>query len=210
MIESQRTNDIRTPGKSDDADAIVRPGFDEFAGHLADGVDPRRGVAADGEILRQHRAGNIEHDHDVDPAGFDFGQAFAELRAGQRDDENGEREIEQTAHEFSRARAAPLAQGAQGRGRGKNERGGGAALAAQPGDQRDEEKEQKEPRMREGKTPGGVTGPEIKRVQARLLSRSGSLPRAADRLSAGRRLVAREFDQIAAIQEIAQERLFVG
>ena len=42
VIQRHRAHDIGPAGKRDDADAIVRPAFDEFARHLADGVDPGR------------------------------------------------------------------------------------------------------------------------------------------------------------------------
>ena len=90
---------------------------------------------ADREILGQHRAGNVEHDHDVDPARFDLGQALAELRPGERENQNGERKIEQAMHDAARARSAALAERAQRRGRGKDQGGRRAALTAQPGQQ---------------------------------------------------------------------------
>ena len=103
VIERQRTHHIRPPGEGDDPDAVVRPGFDELSRHFADGVNPRRRIAADREILGQHRAGNVEHDHDVDPARFDLGQALAELRPGECENQNGEREIKQAVHDPARA-----------------------------------------------------------------------------------------------------------
>ena len=90
MIQRHRADDIGPAGKSNEADAIVRPTFDELAGYFANGVKARRAIAADGEIFRQHRARNIEHEHDVDPARLDLGQTFPELRPRQRNDENGE------------------------------------------------------------------------------------------------------------------------
>ena len=87
VIERHRADDVRPSGKGDDADPVVRPALDEFARHLADRVDAGGLVAADREILRQHRTGNIEHEHDVDPARFDLGQALAQLRPRHRDRE---------------------------------------------------------------------------------------------------------------------------
>ncbi len=52
-------------------------------------------LIADGEILRQHRARDIEHEHDVHPAGLHAGQRAAQLRPGQRHDERGHGEVSQ-------------------------------------------------------------------------------------------------------------------
>ena len=142
MIEGQRTNNIGPAGEGDDSDPIVRPAFDELSCYLANRIDPRRGIAADREILGQHRARNVEHDHNVDTARFDFGQALAELRTGERENENGEREIKQPMHDAARARSAPLAECPQARGRRKDQRGCCAALSAQPREQRHEEQKQ--------------------------------------------------------------------
>jgi len=72
----------------------------------------------------------------VDPARLDFGQALAELRTREGENENREREIKQAMHDAARARSAPLAERAQCRGRRKNQRRRRAALAAQPREQR--------------------------------------------------------------------------
>ena len=48
-----------------------------FTRLLAHGVESRRFLSADGEIFRQHRVRNVEHEHDVDAARFDLREAFA-------------------------------------------------------------------------------------------------------------------------------------
>ena len=52
--------------------------------------DACRLLAADGEILGQHRAGNVEHEHDVDAARLDLRETLAELRTRQGDDEESQ------------------------------------------------------------------------------------------------------------------------
>jgi hypothetical protein len=46
-----------------------------------------RFLAADREIFGQHRAGNVQHQHDVDSAGFDLCKTFAKLRTGESNHE---------------------------------------------------------------------------------------------------------------------------
>ena len=80
MIKRHRAHDIRTTGKRNDADTIVRPALDKLARDFANRIYARRFLAADCKIFGQHRAGDIQHEHDVDTAGFDLREAFAELR----------------------------------------------------------------------------------------------------------------------------------
>ena len=54
--------------------------FDELARDLANRIHTRRFLAADRKIFRQHRAGDVQHEHDVDSAGLDLRKALAELR----------------------------------------------------------------------------------------------------------------------------------
>ena len=91
MIERHRANDIRATGECNNADSIVRPFFNKFACDFTDCIDTRRFLAADRKILRQHRAGDIQHEHDVDPARLDLGKALAELRTRKRNYEDRER-----------------------------------------------------------------------------------------------------------------------
>ncbi len=64
--------------------------FDEFPRDLANRIDACRFLAADCEILRQHRAGNVQHEHDVDSAGLDLREAFAELRTRESNHEESQ------------------------------------------------------------------------------------------------------------------------
>jgi len=49
MIERHRAHHIRPASERDDADPVVRPGFDEFARHFPDRVDPGGLFATDRE-----------------------------------------------------------------------------------------------------------------------------------------------------------------
>ena len=111
VIQRHRADDVGPAGERDDADAIVRPAFDELSRDFADGIDSRRLFPADREIFCQHRSGNIEHEHDVDPAGLDLGETFAQLRPRQRDDKNCQSCEQQRAQNFAGARRALLSDG---------------------------------------------------------------------------------------------------
>ena len=105
VIERHRADDVRVPGEGDDADPVVRPALDELARHFANRIDARGLVAADRKILGQHRLRNVEHQHDVDPARFDLGEALAQLRPRHGDDEEREaQQEERRAGIFPRAR----------------------------------------------------------------------------------------------------------
>ena len=80
MIQRHRAHHIRATGKRNNADAVVRPALDKLARDFANRIYARRFLAADCKIFGQHRAGDIQHEHDVDTAGFDLREAFAELR----------------------------------------------------------------------------------------------------------------------------------
>ena len=103
MVERHWADDIRPPGEGDQPDPVVRPVFDELASHFADRIYAGRLIATDREVLDQHRARNIEHEHDVDAAGFDLSQRFTEPRTGERDDEHREAEEKQSAQKFADA-----------------------------------------------------------------------------------------------------------
>src|SRR4030095_14831879 len=81
VIQSHRAHDIWATGKRNDADAIVWASLDEFPRDFPNRIYASRFLASDREIFRQHRSGNVQHEHDVDSAGLDLRQAFAELRA---------------------------------------------------------------------------------------------------------------------------------
>jgi hypothetical protein len=91
VIQRHRAHDIRSTGKRNDADAIVWTGFDEFACHFANRVHACRFLATDREIFRQHRAGNVQNEHDVNSARLDLREAFAELRSSECNHEESQR-----------------------------------------------------------------------------------------------------------------------
>ena len=80
MIQCHWAYDIRTARKRNDADAIVWTSFDEFSRDFFNRVDACRFLTPDREIFGQHRAGNVEYEHNVDSARFDLREALAELR----------------------------------------------------------------------------------------------------------------------------------
>ena len=85
-----------------------------------------------------------------------------------------------------------------------------SALAAQPGKQRHEQEKQEQPGMHAKESAQGEFGrPEIRQAQEHLLSRNGGLVEQQPAVFR-RRVVARELDQVAAVQEIAQQRLVVA
>ena len=90
MIQRHRADDIRTTGKRNDADAIIWPSFNEFLGDRANRIDARCFLAADCKIFRQHRAGNVQHEHYVDSARLDLREAFAELRTRESNHEESQ------------------------------------------------------------------------------------------------------------------------
>src|SRR5713226_6037997 len=87
VIQSHRTYHVRPAAEGDDANAIIRPTLDELSRYFTDRIKPRCLFAADRKIFYQHRPGDIEHEHDVDAAGFDLSKTFTKLRPRQRDDE---------------------------------------------------------------------------------------------------------------------------
>ena len=101
VIQCHRADDVWSSRERDHADTVVRPAFYEFARDFANRVDPRRFVAADGEIFCQHRTGNIEHEHDVDAARLHLSKALAELRSRQRHDEKGEAQPDKRPEKFA-------------------------------------------------------------------------------------------------------------
>src|SRR5262249_3135316 len=80
VIQRHRTNDIWTTGECDNADAIVWPSFYKLACDFANRIYARRFLSADCKIFRQHRAGDIQYEHDIDPARLDLSKTLAELR----------------------------------------------------------------------------------------------------------------------------------
>ena len=116
MVERHWTNDVGSPGEGDDADPIVRSPLNKLTRDLANGVESRRLLQPDGEIFNQHRAGNVEHEHDVDSARLHLIQRLAQLRTGKSNDEqgkSGERKgcaefVRPVRRSFCRARRAVL------------------------------------------------------------------------------------------------------
>ena len=106
MIQRHRAHDIRTTGECNNADAVVRPSFNKFACDFADRIYPGRFLSTDRKIFCQHRPGDIEHEHDIDPAGFDLRETFAKLRTRECNDENRERRKQQRPKDLSEARRA--------------------------------------------------------------------------------------------------------
>ena len=84
MIKCHRTYDIWTTRECDDAYVIIRPAFNEFARHFAYRIHSRRLLSANCKIFREHRSGDVQHEHDINPAGLDLRETFAELRTRQR------------------------------------------------------------------------------------------------------------------------------
>ncbi len=177
VIERHRADDVGVSGEGDDPDPVVRPSLDELARHFANRLEARGLVAAHRKILGQHRLRNVEHQHDVDPAGLHLRETLAQLRPRHGDDQEREAQQKQAAQELSRARRARLPEGPQSAGRRKSERGGGSALPAELGEQRNRQEEQEQPRMRKGQRR--VCRQPITQVQVFLLSQNASLPRAA-------------------------------
>src|SRR5262249_33191167 len=91
MIQRHWAHDIRSTRKGNNADAIIWPGFDELACYFANSVHPRRLLSPDCKILREHRSGDVKHEHNIDPTCFHFGETFTKLRTRERYNEDSER-----------------------------------------------------------------------------------------------------------------------
>ena len=91
MIERERRGDIGVAGEGDEADAVVGSFGDELFQHILGDGQSVDALSLELEILRAHAAGEVNRDHDVNAAGPDRSFAFAQLRPGQRDDEQRER-----------------------------------------------------------------------------------------------------------------------
>ena len=131
MIERHRADDVGLSAESDDSDSVVRPSLNEFARDFPHRIEAGRLFATDGEVFRQHRAGNIEHEHDVDAARFYLGQAFPELRPGNRDDEGDKREPNQSAQKSARSIGAAFSNRTKRRSCRKDDRRPRADFSAQ-------------------------------------------------------------------------------
>src|SRR5207244_9067086 len=92
MIERQWTDEIRMSCERNDADAIVRTSFNEFARDLFYRIKPARAIMADGEVLEQHGGRDIEQQHDVNSARLDVAGCFSKLRPRERNGESSKRE----------------------------------------------------------------------------------------------------------------------
>ena len=149
VVEGERTDQIRAPGKGDNPDAVVRTAFDEFFGHLFDRLETVGPLCADGEILGQHGTRDIDDQHDIDAAGLGAGDRLAQLRPGQRENEEDEREIEQAGEKIPRARTAATADLGQGLRGGKHHTRGAPEFALQPREHGDKQKQPEELRINE-------------------------------------------------------------
>src|SRR5437870_13853902 len=96
VIESHGTHDIRTTGECDNADAIIWSYFYKFPCDFADRIDSRRFLPPDRKIFRQHRAGDVQPQHDINPARLDLSKASAELRTRQPNYQDRQRSEQQS------------------------------------------------------------------------------------------------------------------
>src|SRR6266478_1232376 len=162
VIQRHGTHDIWTTGECDNADAIVWSSFYEFACDFADRIDSRRFLPADGKIFRQHRARDVEHEHDINPARLDLSKAFAKLRTRQPNYQDRQRSQQQCPQNFSCARGTPFSDCLKSRCRRISQRRSWSALSAQPRQQWDCQQQQEQPGAR--KRQGTVCRPPIKQV----------------------------------------------
>ena len=100
VVQRERADQIRAPGKGHDTDAVIRSLLDEFLCHAFHRLEPVGPLHADGKILGQHRARHVDDQHDIHAAGLRAGDRFAELRARHGQDQAGQSEIEQTGEEI--------------------------------------------------------------------------------------------------------------
>jgi hypothetical protein len=78
VIESHRADDTGMTGKGDDPDPVVSRA--SMNRRVTSRMAPTRVARSpQPKILGQHRLGNVEHQHDVDPTGLDLGETCAEL-----------------------------------------------------------------------------------------------------------------------------------
>src|SRR3954454_7543486 len=131
VVERHRADDVGRCPERNDADPVVRPAFNEISRYFPDSVEACDTITADCEILRQHGIRNVEDEHDVDTAGFDFRLALTELRSGETDDESGERQQEKGAENFTCARGTVFAKRRYRLCRGEEQSSCGSALSAQ-------------------------------------------------------------------------------
>ena len=136
MIQRHRAHDIWATGKRNDADAIVWASFDKFACDFANRVHARRFLAADREVFRQHRTGNVQHEHDVNSASLDLCEALAELRAREGNHQECQRQQQQRPQDFTGSRGALSSDRSQTRCRRIRQRCSRPAFPAQPRKQR--------------------------------------------------------------------------
>jgi hypothetical protein len=92
VVERERAHEIRSSGKRDQSDAIVRTFLDEILDHVLHCFEPIDAFAIDQEVHCLHRAGDVDRQQDIDATGLDFGIATHELWPGQRDNERSQRQ----------------------------------------------------------------------------------------------------------------------
>ena len=130
-VLGEGADQIGPPGEGHQPDFVIGPLLDELADDVLDHFEPVGGLAIQGEVHRLHGARDVHCEEDIDAAGFDIGGAPAEPWAGEREDEQAQRQQHRQQAEAADPRAW-LGAGAEGIRRGGQAQGGGPAAAAFP------------------------------------------------------------------------------
>ncbi len=99
VVEGERTKGESASGKGDQPDTIA---FE--AGHEIEDAEPRALEAVGCEILRQHAAGGVHGEQDVDALAFHIAPFVAFLRAGDRGESQQHRQHPETALDVAKPR----------------------------------------------------------------------------------------------------------
>ena len=97
VVERERRRDVRPSGKRHQPDPVRRPVLDESLQHLLGHRRPVYPLPILLKILRQHAAGQVKRDHDIDAARLDFLRALTPLRTRHANDEKQQRSPAQQA-----------------------------------------------------------------------------------------------------------------
>src|SRR6185369_17309095 len=149
VVEREGAREIRSSREGDQSDPISGTRLDEFLDDDTRDVEPARRLAAELEVERAHRAGDVDCQHDVDPAGLDLAGAEALLRPRERDDEERRNEDAKPRPRAPRASPPRSSQAAQQLGGRVEERGGPSDTAGGEEEQRQKGEEPEQLRVRE-------------------------------------------------------------
>ncbi len=154
VVERERADHVGAAGECHDADAIVGPAVDELFGDLFYSLEAVGLFASDGEVFREHGAGDVDGEHDVESAGA--GDFVVGGDAGTREGEDEQREGGEGLEKAESARGSAHGGAESGeRSNGGEAQGAGASVRPeQPCGEGDQEEEQECVRI--GEVESGV------------------------------------------------------